>query len=697
MTSKISYFKFIEADIRHRGWLAALSAVLMFLLLPVYTMISIDSMITSGPYADNAGDAKRWMEGSFPGMLNGAFHRPFAVFIAVLAILCAVTGFAYLHTREKQDFYHGMPVKRTQWFRISYIGGLLIFIVPYLLFSLCTILLCQTKGYMDSGLLLSSLTAILGGILGFLICYHTSILAMFLTGRIVTGVLAALVLFVYGTIITSLYEGLASNFFDTWSSGLQNITAKSWNFSSPLTLFIRTLSTTAYRWEWGLVVCAVLCAVLPVVLALLAYKYYPAEAAENALAFPKSAPVIKILIAVPTALFIGLFVSSFRANLGRNWIIFNSIIAVLLLCLVIEFIYHQDLRQLLAGKISSAVSVGMVLCIICMLKFDLFGFDSYLPKEEKLANMTVYANQFFGFFSYPENLSSISYDQLTAPNASITDYGPLYQLAEEGIANAKKGITPLFIDNAASPSDYVNITLRYGLTRGKDIYRAYAVDRTVLLGVMEQLCQNVNYRKELFPIFHLDRKEIHKINIQDIYYQETPLSLSKEQNNQLLDAYEKDILEVDIAVLQYEEPMGELTLELPDENAAEPINGLPKSTSWLGQFYIYSSYHNTLDILKQFGYTLRTEINPEDVVMMTYYPNEGNSDFTTNAYDQKAMADYSFGDGIPITEPEEIQSILKKITFDAGSRLLGNAQESTGSVEITVKGKAYPNSYVLHE
>ncbi|MFR4124857.1 hypothetical protein [[Ruminococcus] torques] len=43
MISKISYIKLIREDIRHRGWLAALSGVLLFLSMPVYTLIYLDS------------------------------------------------------------------------------------------------------------------------------------------------------------------------------------------------------------------------------------------------------------------------------------------------------------------------------------------------------------------------------------------------------------------------------------------------------------------------------------------------------------------------------------------------------------------------------------------------------------------------------------------------------------------------------
>ena len=70
MTSKISYFKFIESDIRRRGWLAALSAVLLFLILPVYTLLSIDSIKNQPWYKDGSGDFQSWASGTFPGFLT---------------------------------------------------------------------------------------------------------------------------------------------------------------------------------------------------------------------------------------------------------------------------------------------------------------------------------------------------------------------------------------------------------------------------------------------------------------------------------------------------------------------------------------------------------------------------------------------------------------------------------------------------
>ena len=59
--------------------------------------------------------------------------------IFLLAVLCAATGYGHIHSREKLDFYHSLPLRRMQWFSISYLSGLLIFLIPYLINSLLII------------------------------------------------------------------------------------------------------------------------------------------------------------------------------------------------------------------------------------------------------------------------------------------------------------------------------------------------------------------------------------------------------------------------------------------------------------------------------------------------------------------------------------------------------------------------------
>ncbi len=113
------------------------------------------------------------------------------------------------------------------------------------------------------------------------------------------------------------------------------------------------------------------------------YRIYPSESAGNALAFKFTPPVFKVLISIPTAVFISLLVKSFIGASGTKWIIILSMLAIVLLCGLIEFIYWQDLKMLLKGWRSSVIAIGFVAVLLAVFQFDFTGYDTYLPKEEK--------------------------------------------------------------------------------------------------------------------------------------------------------------------------------------------------------------------------------------------------------------------------------------------------------------------------
>lgn len=86
MISKISYIKLIREDIRHRGWLAALSGVLLFLSMPVYTLIYLDS------YSEDPEVLKEFAD-TFSGFINGYNSAFLIILIGILAFAVGISGF----------------------------------------------------------------------------------------------------------------------------------------------------------------------------------------------------------------------------------------------------------------------------------------------------------------------------------------------------------------------------------------------------------------------------------------------------------------------------------------------------------------------------------------------------------------------------------------------------------------------------
>ena len=511
MTSKISYIKLIRADIRHRGWLAALTGIGLFLGMPVYAMLYIDSWFSgsmamsvaeggSGAAAQSREYIAEQIRDLFPGLLNGFRLSYLAAAIAVLAVLCALTGFSYIHSKEKLDFYHALPVKREKWFSVSYLSGLVIFLVPYVICSALTIAVGGAHGIMTAQMAAECAVAAAGGIFAFLLIYHTCILAAVLTGQTVTGLLATLVITVYPFLVFSLFAALKGIFFETYYGGMVTLTDTLAKTMSPAGLFISLINSTgAGVLSTGLFIAAAVLAVLLLGGAFLLYRIYPSETAGNALAFPRTAPVFKVMICIPAALFSSIIAKLFMGVTGTKWIIVLSLLAAVILCGVIEFIYQQDLRMLLKGWVSSVISVAGVALVLCIFQFDLFGYDTYVPDQNRVESISFHPESFWGYFEYPEDYAGYEDGCLVGDGASAEGTEALYRLAQTGVGNLEEGYTPEVLDLASTDSeisgDYINTVFRYKLSGGREVYRRYCLGREEILSVVSSRQRSYDWRR----------------------------------------------------------------------------------------------------------------------------------------------------------------------------------------------------------
>lgn len=704
MTSKTSYNnsisskRFVLENIRQRGWLFAVSTLLIFLLQTVYATLNIDNYLTL-----SGTEFIQSYQTSFPELLNGANNRFFGFLIIAIAIASGVTGFAYLHKPKSVDFFHGFPLRREQWFRISYISGLLLFLVPYLIASICTMIIGSIKGVLVSANLLPSIFAVISGILCFMIIYHTTILAMMLTGKLVVGTLAALVLIVYGSMVQGLFSGLISTFLNTqYSSSPATISSSGMYFQlenlgsllSPMELCNRLLYGNMIQMEnehfffspgksivtFGI---CILFLILTWFLARMLYQKRPLEVAGNALAYPKMASLLKFLIVVPTALFVGLYSDSFYYRSDNTWIILISILAAILLCAVVEFIYTQDLAQIFKRRVASLLSIGSVILILSLLHFDVFGFDSWLPEKEDVKSMALFSSTYSDYFSYPLSQDpemqsayniALSYT-LYSDSSQVTDFAPIYALAEEGVENEKNGITSELILEEGY-DDYTSIVIRFNQKSNTSKFRYYIVKREHLLSCLEELCKEESYRKDLFPIFHIGENEVKHIAYSN-FVDEEELILTKEQIQNLSQAYEEDLLETPIATLQEEEPLGRFTFYWSDTPLVKET--VSSGMDYLSNLFFYSTFERTLGLLEEYGYTVGQQISPNRISQMIHVT------FTETPEDRwnttVTQQDYKSELRIPVTDFNEMETLLERICYSPNG-ILGSKPISEDFLEI---------------
>ena len=707
MTSKISYIKFISADIRHRAWFPALCCISLFLLMPVYSFLYLDSMNVTAEDL-RAGS---WLYTSFAGMLNGDRFFPLCAALFALALLAAVSGFSYIHSREKLDFYHSLPLKRSQWFLINYAGGLLSFLVPYVVCALLSLAAGYSAGIVNGANSGDFVLAVLGGVLAFLLIYHAGILAAVLTGTVIAQAVAFFVLCVYPTIVLTLFTSLQETFFDSCYYIKDSLSAELTQLLSPVELFNRILSdTAAAELSVSLPVCLVFAALLASAACIL-YRAYPSEAAGNALSFPATAPFFKIFVCIPTALYAGIFICMFTGVSDTDWVFVLSILMAVLLCGIIEYLYQQDLRLLFKNWRSSLIAVAGVLAVLCVMRFDLAGYDTYLPEQKNTESVSFTPDSFSYYFMYPEqnNLNSPVFD-LFAPE----EYTPmLLELAREGIDNLEHGITPEAVDTGDSreTSGCINAVFQYRLKNGRTVVRRYPLQRESVLNALTRLFENEDFRRELFPIFHVDTENLLAAALRDLSGSEKTLSLTTGQRAALIDAYKQDVLTVGISALESSSPIGELLLVFPYQNVYDgntTLSSVPSDmvytpyssdTETISNFYIYPEYENTLACLEEFGYSLDQMVPADNIseLLLFITPESFRSGKFDSLLEELSLAGvYSedeLSSGITLTDSESIRMIAGRLVWDA-PEIVENTSRAEDFAEITYKN-GWSSSYYL--
>ena len=150
MTSRNSFFNLLKEDLHRRLWTLILSSLVFFGTFGVAFTMIVQNYV--GRYSRvNYGYTKAQFIEMVSSNLCEDFYSFFPWFMAVAiigAIICAMNGFAYLHSRKQMDFYHSLPVKREKIFAVRLVNGVLIYALPYLVGLLYTYVLCLIYGVM---------------------------------------------------------------------------------------------------------------------------------------------------------------------------------------------------------------------------------------------------------------------------------------------------------------------------------------------------------------------------------------------------------------------------------------------------------------------------------------------------------------------------------------------------------------------
>jgi hypothetical protein len=167
MTSRRLFFKLIKQDFTKRIWCPIIVFIVFFLTQEVQLMMMIENITQNPRYYGY--DASSY----FNLMFLRASNEYDLVAIILVAMLCAVSGFSYLHSRTQIDTYHSMPVGRFTLFASKYVAGAVMFITPYVIHMAISLLIGKAKGVYTSVSLLTALLSLGMRVLIFMVVYST--------------------------------------------------------------------------------------------------------------------------------------------------------------------------------------------------------------------------------------------------------------------------------------------------------------------------------------------------------------------------------------------------------------------------------------------------------------------------------------------------------------------------------------------
>lgn len=514
MTSKHCFFRVMKEDFRHRIWMLALSILGNMLAMPVAYLMSMgeyrfyfldDSVMQ---YAYELYGLKTY----FGTVLLGL-----AGFIAICgALIVGFAGFRYLFHKNMVDTYHGIPVTRRTLFAATWLNGFLIWLVPFLVMFILTLVLGEIRlsslrenlfaqpqltaalesmseryldvvEYMTGGrLLLTALQSAGVLIVAFLLVYNLCLVAVMLCGNVLNTLVLSAFLGVGAIAMYGLGMLFCLFYLDTFVS--QSITFGWVTYASPLasSIYLLFLSGTHVfgEGEGVLLLPALINLAIAVGMGAAAFFLYlhrPSELAEQGVKMKPVKFVVQVMVALAGAMsgwliFCGMTGSFSLKGASVAWGVFGALLVGILAFGVMDVIMNMDFKAFYRHKILMAATMAAGLLICFAFRQDWFGYDSYLPKEQQIAEISIWMR-------HVSNQNTLSNDVMEKEHplqqVHIRDSEAAHAFLVEAVTGGGSDLYVYTMEDALlremdmgiirTEQVYVKVTLK----SGREYYRAY--------------------------------------------------------------------------------------------------------------------------------------------------------------------------------------------------------------------------------
>ncbi len=676
MTSKNFSFKsLVRHNMTSRMWAIALSILgcMAGLLLPIFAIqqdYQVQLKFTTEPdYARTAADVLKNTQNSIAQVIS--FDSPFIkLVLIVLATLCGVAMFRYLHDRRQVDFYHALPISRGKLFAVNYISGVLLVLPFYLIVLVIGLIFVSAMGL--GGQITGSLLAqsILGNIAYFLLNYTVAVLCTVLTGNTIITVLLGIWAQLGIPVLMVMVQCYQAMFYETFSSTvplMQTFVL----YGSPMCNYLVTfhdthtmyvpLFDTALDVVGGMAV-LIYPVILTIVLGVLSYFLFVRRKSENtgmAVSFRRAKAPIKWFMSMFSGLGFGLiFTVIFSGTSGGMW--FGLVFGVVLCHMVVEIIYDFDFKALLHHWKQMIVLAILAVVVVAGIKNDVFGYDNYIPDVDDIASAAIESSYYNIDWNY--NVQDIYKDQLT----DAESIEKIHQLAELSVANNGKP------EEGDSTYAY---TIHYTLKNGDHVSRCYTeVPTNVVQDMMVNLVASEQYLKQYSTLQTLripatNEEGMTRLEVRNSAAPEGTLPqatlISRNEIQEVIDQLRADQIANAEAHLK-EFPVMQLTIE--NEWAERPEDN--RGALYSADLMVYAADTDTLALIKRLTGVEPVKLSHENVnsIEITQYDDQEYYDYM-NQYGEYGQDRFMEAHTVTVTDPATIDALLESaITGSMTSR-----------------------------
>lgn len=593
MTSKSSFWGNCIENHKRRIWVWVVSLVIQ---LAAYAgVLTVYLSRVSGAYAE--GRYKTYELYRFD-LCSAAvkalgFGRHFIMVVLFLAAAAGAQGFGYLNDRRKVDLYYSVPVDKKRRFLVIYGNGIAIYVLPAVLGILIGSAIALPWDAMTRQSLVYIAAGFVRNLLLYLTAYHTTVLAVMLTGnRFVALGLTAYLLgcewWLYG-----LLQALRTAFYHTATDY--------WQHGGPkLSVLYDYLSAAPVRPYSGFRSAsrAMLIGILPyygkwIILALvllalswLAYCKRPPEAAQKALAFGWMKPAVKIFTAVPGALQIGVFV--YGASGGSALLMLVGALAGgVLICGAMEVLYEFDIRRLAGHLWSDGVTLALILAVYAVFRYDMTGYDKYVPEPDRVESYAV--NLGYSELLWDEEGHPLSTAENGRDHMFLTDAEAVVKLAQKAQKDR--------YEDMAFPQE---ARVLYRLKSGRQVQRRFWVDleNPANEELLNRIVGTPAYKTCVYQIM---ADSFHADSVKTMTYRNgaAVMALQPEDAAAVAEAYRQDMEAFDFSTMLREKPCGLVEIR----HLSQYCQTLP----------VYESFRHTTELLQSLGVYYPLQLPAEEI------------------------------------------------------------------------------------